>query len=87
MVKKVPLIGSRLSKRKKIPQPKLIRSGFRVLRKSTRTFNGKRYNRLLSVKSKERADKIKDKFRNKGYHALIIESGPNYQIWIRKGEK
>lgn len=84
MVRKIPLIGARLARKRKAPKPKLLKSGFRTLRKSSRLFNGKRYNRIGSFKTEDRANSLKERFKNKGYHALLIKSGPNIQLWIRK---
>lgn len=63
--------------------------GFRSNRKALREFNGRKYVRLGSFNSrlKSVALKIKDKQKAKGYYALLVKSGNNYQVWTARGEK
>jgi len=53
--------------------------------KPVRTFNGKVYVRIASYGNKSIVDQLKLKL-TKTHNALIIKSGPNYQLWVRKRE-
>ncbi len=54
--------------------------------KPIRTFNGKVYARVASYGNKDIVERLKVRLHST-HHALIIKSGPNYQLWVRKKEE
>lgn len=54
--------------------------------KPIRKFNGKVYVRLASYENENQAKLFKEKLKAKGHYVTLIKSGPNTQIWIRKGK-
>lgn len=57
----------------------------------TQTFNGKRYTLKDSFVSKETAQRLKARYKNKGYLVRIVQQGgvmhllKRYHIYTRKG--
>lgn len=71
---------------KRVKPIKRVAYGYATKRKFKRTFNDKEYLRVGQYRLKTIVERIKDRYHKQGYHALIVRSGPNYQLWIHKKE-
>lgn len=71
---------------KRVKPLKRVQFGYSAKRKFRRVFNGREYIRVGQYRIKTIADQIKEQYHHKNYYALIVKSGRNYQLWIRKKE-